>query len=257
MWLFLPFTPVALVLGLRALQPELLAMGTYAKGRKIILLEKIESRGIRYESFEAKAYEAWYDSDEKCDDSADKRDCYRPTRRRFEFSVRPETENGATANFLRLNEGREILIEYVIHRIEPVALSTDFEVLRAYARKDEPPPGMLKRYVNPGDKSGSKQFNVYGRILMLEYRGTAIGTFEGLYYDMRRKRVHPFSVTEARMASLAQDTMFFVKPMHIGISDALITGARASSYDIYEINYLEESGGVPPAPKTPPVETKK
>ncbi len=234
-------------LGLRLLQPELKALGTYASGRKIILLEKIESRGIFYESYEGKAYEAWYDSGEKCDDSKEKRDCYTPTRRRFDFSVRPE--NAVTVNFLRKNEGRELLIEYQIHRVEAAALESSFEVLKAYAREDAPPTNMQRRLVNP-DKSGSRHFNVYGRILSLEYRGTVIGTFEGLYYDMRKRKVHPFSITWPRMASMARDTMFFVKPIHFGITDAIITGARASSYDIYEINFDEESGGVDlPKPK--------
>ena len=250
LFLLAPVAPLGLVLGLRLLQPELRAMGTYATGRKIILLDKFESRGIFYKSFEATGFIATYDKDEKCDDSKDVRGCFTPARSAIKFSVRPETEGGATANFLRLNKGREILIEYAIHRIEPVDLSTSLEVLKAYARRDEPPAAMLRRYVNPGKKTGTREFNVYGRILMLEYRGTVIGTFEGLYFDMRKKKVHPFSITEARMASMARDTMFFVKPMHMGISDAILTGARASSYDIYEINYDEESGAVP-APVKP------
>ena len=251
---FLPLAPLALVLGLRFMQPELNALGTFAIGRRVILLEKMESRGIFYKSFEGKAYVASYDPKEKCDDSKDKRDCFKASRERFDFSVRPE--NAETVNFMRKNEGRELLVDYQIHRMEAVALESNFEVLKAYARRDEPPAEMLRRVVNP-NRTGSREFNVYGRILSLEYRGTVIGTFEGLYFDMRKNRVHPFSITEPRMALMARDTMFFTKPMHIGISDAILTGARASSYDIYEINYDEESGGVPVTKTEPPKSGKE
>lgn len=238
--------PPLLVLGLRTVQEDLFAAGTYALGRKIILLTKLESGGLMFESWEGKAFEASYSSEETCND--DKRECYTPTRKAFEVSIRPE--NGETVNFMRKNVGREMVVDYRIHRVEPAALSSNFEVLKVYGQSENPPANFVRRLVV--EKTGSRNFDVYGRILSLSYRGTVIGTYEGLYYDISRKKVHAFSITNSRMASLARDTMFFRRPMHMGISDAIITGARSSNYDIYEINYDEESGGVPvEKPKAP------
>ncbi len=231
------FSVLALA-GIILITRELMAVGTYAEGRKIVQLIQFDSRGLVYESYEAIAAVAGFNDDEKCDRR--RYQCYRPLRKTIKFSVRPETAR--VVNFMRKNKGRMMLIEYKIHRIEPLGLETSTEVLRVWTQGAQVPTGFLRRKVVR--KTGSRNFDVRGKILALEYRGTAIGTYEGLFLDMNRRKVHPFSVTDKEMAEYAMDTMLYKTPFHMGISVARITGARESDHDIFEINYDEESGGL-------------
>ena len=94
-------------------------------------------------------------------------------------------------------------------------------------------------------KTGSKRnFSVSGKILSLEYQGTIIGTYEGLYLDEVRSKVHPFSITDEKMANYAWNTMKSNMKSNFGISVAFATGFRKSNYDLFEINYKAPAGGV-------------
>ena len=78
--------------------------------------------------------------------------------------------------------------------------------------------------------------------LQLDYQGTIIGTFEGLYLDEKTGKVHPFSVTNEGMAKHIYDVMKTGKSVYIGVSDAIVTGFRKSDYDIYEVNTEKPAG---------------
>ena len=227
--------------GILLLSSKLMAAGTFAEGRLIVKLLSLEGRGLMYKSFEGDAIRTVHDDDDDCD--AEKRKkylCYKPKAERFQLSVRPEAAR--VVNFMLKNRGKVMVVYYKIHRIEPVALETSFEVLDVYAWQKNPPSNFKKKL--RVRETGSRAFDVYGRILRLEYQGTVLGTYEGLYLDWKRGKVHPFSITDSDMARYAYDTMLFSKPFHLGISVAIVTGARKSNYDIYEVNYLGETGSV-------------
>lgn len=237
----IPLIPLFLLPMIAILWPQdrLFALGTYAEGRKIIRLVKFESGGLLFESWEGEAEEAFFDGGEKC--SREKETCYTPRVRRFKFSVDPK-KNARVVNFMRKNINREMLVFYRIHKVEPAGLSSDFEVIDVYAQAKVIPGGFRRRLVV--HKTGSRNFSVYGRILTLEERGTAVGTYEGLYYNQSRRTVHPFSITNKKMFLFARDTMFYKQPIYLGLSDAVVSGLRESSFDIFEINLDEEAGGV-------------
>ena len=224
---------------------QLHALGTYAEGRMIIKLIKFESGGLLFESWEGKGERVTYKKDEQCDEK--KSMCFTPVSETFALSVRtPDDDeykkNARIINFMRKNQGRSMLIFYRIHRVEPASLSSSFEVTDVFAQADKPPDNLKRRLVV--EKTGSRNFSVYGRILRLEYRGTAATTFEGLYLDKQRGKVHPFSVDNTAVASFAYDTMFFRQPIYMGVSQSLVTsGLRDSDYDFFEINLDEEAGG--------------
>lgn len=215
------------------------ALGTYSEGWAVVKLVQFESRGLIFDSYEGILEFTTYDKSEKCESSKD--ECFSPLKEKVEFSVRPE--NAETVNFLSNSLNQEILIQYKIHKIEPVALSTDFEIISAQRQIPTIPKEAAEKIIV--DKTGSKRnFSVSGRILQLDYQGTAIGTYEGLYLDEVRGKVHPFSITNDQIAEFAWNTMKFGTKYFIGISVAFATGWRKSDYDIFEINYKSPAGGV-------------
>jgi len=218
------------------------ALGTYSEGWAVIKLTKFESRGIIFDSFEGYAEVKSFDKSEQCDKSKD--ECYTPTTSTLEFSVRDD--NAAVANMMRKAVGSEMLIHFRQHRIEPIALSTDFEVLEAFGQEGSAPADMQKPLRVP--KTGSRNFSVFGRFLRIEYQGTAVGTYEGLYQDQKSGKVYPFSITNEEMAQLAIKTMKYSQNFYFGISVAIVTGVRKSDHDLFEINYKEPADSVPVTP---------
>ncbi|MCB1307364.1 MAG: hypothetical protein KDK30_04250 [Leptospiraceae bacterium] len=208
------------------------AAGTYAEGRVIVRLEKMEERGIFLTSFEGELVMAGYDPEEECD--PDEYQCFTPREDHQDFSVRPE--NKTLITFLRNNLKRVMLIEYRIHRFKAMALSSEFEITGAQVWEENPLSSLPASVTGP--KTGSERnFPIYGRILRLEYRGTMVGTWEGLYFDSQRRRVHPFSITDEAVAEYARKAMEASAQFYMGISESYVTGMRDSSLDIYEINY--------------------
>ena len=165
---------------------DLHALGSYSRGRKIIKLVKFESRGFVKESWEGVAIEPSYDDDEKCDKK--KNQCYTPIAKRFKLSVRPKRKK--VVNFMRKNIGREMLVIFRYHKFEPVALSSNFEVLDVYSQGARPPSNFKRRIT--AKKSGTINFSLYVRILSLEKRGIAINTYEGLFLDVRKGKSTSF-----------------------------------------------------------------
>lgn len=236
------------------------AIGTYSEGWAVGKLIQIESRGIVYESYEGVVEVTGYDAAENCDSLRD--ECYAPTKKKVNFSVRPE--NAEVVNFLRNHLNQTILIQFHIHRVKAIALSSEVEVIQAQLQENViPQSGVLtdpKQKVTvwvqahdtpqpidkmTGKKTGGKRnFSVSGRILSLEYKGTMVGTYEGLYLDESRGKVHPFSVTSEEMAEFAWKALKYSGKYYLGISVAFITGMRQSDYDLFEINFKEPAGGM-------------
>lgn len=210
----------------------LLAMGTYSEGWAVIQIIRLEQSGLFYNSFEGKLRWASYDEDEECNEKEDQ--CFTPISVERKFSARPEEKK--LISFLKNNEGREMLIHYKIHRFEPVALSSNFEVLEAFVWKDNPSNDTPLKMAIP--RSGKlRAFTLYGRILRLEYKGTVIGTYEGLYLDQKRRKVHPFSITDENMAEYAKKVIRGRRSYHMAVSQAYVATVRDSDFDIYAINY--------------------
>lgn len=231
------------------------AAGSYAEGYVVVRIKKIEAKGWFIESYEGEADWATFNPAETCDETKDL--CFTPVAQTFEFSVRKE--NGRVINLLMRNVDREIVFHYKIHRVEAAALSTSFEVLDAFPVVDDM-PDVPDRIV--GEKTGSKRrgFSVYGKILRLDYQGTALGTYEGLYLDRKKRKVHPFSISDPRIADVAMRAIISSKEYHMGISVAYATVKNKTNYDLFEINYNEEAGGVyneEPAKKDPPKKDDK
>ncbi len=216
------------------------ALGTYADGWVMIKLAKFESRGILIDSFEGLGDIKGFNKDENCD--KDKDQCYTPVVTQIALSVR--SENAETANFMRTNVGKDMLIHYRIHRIEPLALSTDMEVLEVKIPAATVPADFPTQKRTP--KTGSRSFSVYGRFLRLEYAGTAVGTYEGLYMDEKSGKIYPFSITSEEMANFAYQTMQYSQSFYFGVSVAIVTGWRKSDHDIFEVNYKEPADAVVP-----------
>ncbi|MDX1961300.1 MAG: hypothetical protein SFU98_22215 [Leptospiraceae bacterium] len=218
---------------------SLLAIGTYAEGSVLAKIVQIESRGLVFESFEGLLEISSYAQDEKCDEAKD--ECFKLTKKQIEFSVRPQ--NAEVVNLLKKSINAELLIDYKIHRIKSITLSSDFEVLAAKTQETNVAPELGEKLIVK--KSGSKRnFSVYGRILQLDYQGTFIGTYEGLYLDETKGRIHPFSVTNEQIAKYALTAMKSSTRFNIGITVAFATGFRKSDYDIFEINYKAPADGV-------------
>ncbi|MCR9142154.1 MAG: hypothetical protein NXI24_07870 [bacterium] len=217
----------------------LFALGTYAEGRAVIKLTKFESSGIIFESYEGTATVTTFDAKENC--NSDENECYTPTTESISISVRPESK--AAVNFMLKNLGKQMLIHYCIHRIEPIALKTDFEILNAQPVSAGRPADLADRHTVK--KSGARRnFSVRGKILRLEERGTAVKTYEGLYKDLQRGKVHPFSITEESMAAFAFRVMQTGQPHYLGITQAYVTGFRESDFDVFEINRKDPAGGL-------------
>ncbi len=215
---------------------NLYSLGTYAEGRAVVRVIKFISQGIFILSYEGILEIASYDEEEKCEEE----NCYTPQKKQLPFSVRQE--NKETIKFINDNLNKVILIDYKIHRIEPISLSTSFEVLKASPFRMELPPDFPLKFLVK--KTGSTNYSFFGKILQIEYRGTAIKTFEGVYYDRQKDKIRPFSVTNEDMANYIKQIMEYTKEYHIGISKAIIKGFRDTPYDIFEINYLERAGGI-------------
>ncbi|TGK64845.1 hypothetical protein EHQ27_03020 [Leptospira wolffii] len=218
---------------------SLSAAGTYSEGWTVAKLTQFESRGLIFDSYEGLLEVTTFNPQEACAEEKD--ECFIPTKQKVEFSVRPE--NADVVNFLSKNLNQEILVQYRIHRFEPVALSTDYEVIGAQIQEKALPKDGPDKFV--GKKTGSKRnFSVTGRILSLEYRGTLIGTWEGLYLDETRGKVHPFSVTDEEVAAFATSTLKYGAKYFLGVSVAFATGWRESHYDLFEVNYKAPAGAV-------------
>jgi hypothetical protein len=217
----------------------LYAIGTYSEGYLTAKILQFESRGIIFKSYEGIMEVVTFDKKEKCDETKD--ECFTPTKTKLEFSVRPEKAD--LVNLLNKNVNQELLLQYRIHRIEAIALSSELELLSAGKQENAVPASQGDKKIV--SKSGSKRnFAVSGKILQLDYQGTFIGTYEGLYMDEARGKVHPFSVTQADMAKYAWGSMKSSASYSMGISVAFATGFRKSNYDLFEINYKEPAGGV-------------
>lgn len=212
------------------------AVGTYAEGKAIMQIVKLEKRGILFDSYEGEAVVASYDSNENCQEDA----CYTPQKQTIAFSV--HIDNTELIQFLSKNLGRVALIDYRIHRIRSMSLGSSFQITGAKALRSSQPSEFAWKFVRP--ESGSRSFSLYGKILRLEYRGTFVGTYEGLLYDRKADRVKPFSITDDLMAEHVMKSMQSIQEYHIGISEALVTGFRDSKYDIFEINYKERAGAI-------------
>ncbi|MCS7204128.1 MAG: hypothetical protein NZ853_00355 [Leptospiraceae bacterium] len=213
------------------------AIGTYAEGRAIVKVIQLISKGIFVESYEGVFEIASYNEDEECSDF---QNCYTPQIEKVEFSIR--IENKETIKFIQENLNKVILIDYKIHRIEPIALGTNFEVLKAYPFKLNLPIDFPEKFIVT--KSGVENYSFFGKVLQLEYRGTAIKSYEGIYYDRQRDKIRPFSLTNEDMANFIKTAMEYTKEYHIGVSKALIAGLRETKFDIFEINYVRPAGGV-------------
>ena len=212
------------------------ALGTYAEGRAIVRVTKLESQGIIYTSYEGEFEIATYDKSEKC--SMDEGTCYTPQKKTVKFSIRDE--NKEIASFMQANLNRVMLIDYKIHRIEPISLKTSLEVLGAKPLLAKQPEDFKRREaVGKTGSQGNK--SIYGKILKLEYRGTMVGTYEVLLYNRQKDRIYPVSITNEKMAEYAREAMNSTQEYYIGVSTALVSGFRESDIDIYEINYDKDA----------------
>lgn len=234
------------------------ALGSYAEGQMFLTIRKFESSGIFFESWEGTGEFTSFAKDENC--NAEENLCFTPTKETVAFSVRPETNGGKLAAELQKNINKEVLVSFRIHRVEAAALSTPFEITGIIERVSNMPADFPAKKATK--KTGSKRnFSVRGRILSLEYQGTAVGTYEGLYLDAQKGKVHPFSITDEAMAAHAYKLMALSRNYFLGVSQAFVTGLRKSDYDVFELNLNDPAGAqivepepereAKPAPVTP------
>jgi hypothetical protein len=220
-------------------QLNLFSIGTFAEGSVVAKLIQFESRGIIFNSYEGVLEITTFNKEEKCDESKD--ECFAPIKQKINFSVRPE--NAELVNFLSKSVNQEVLFGYRVHRITAIALSSEMEVISSSNQISNLPPDHGDKFAV--SKSGSKRnFSVSGKVIQLDYQGTFIGTYEGLYLDEARGKVHAFSVTSEQMSRYAQNSMKSNQKYNMGISVAFATGFRKSDYDLFEINYREPAGGI-------------
>lgn len=207
------------------------SMGTYADGWAIVQILKFQKEGYSFESFEGVLRVATYDEDEECDEEDFK--CYTPIAEDLEFSV--DYENKDLARFINANIGTEMLVHYKKHRIAPTGLGTDFEVLEAIPREDKPPKTLPFRY--EVEKSGSKRtFAFFGKILRMERRGT-ISSYEGLYYNIEKDTVHPFTIDDDEFAEYVFQAMKYRKEYFLGVNQSRFTWWNDSNYNLFELNF--------------------
>jgi hypothetical protein len=217
----------------------LFALGTFSEGQVFLTIRKFESSGIIFESWEGSGEITTYAKDENC--NRDENLCYTPKKEMISFSVRPETNGGKLAAELQKSINKEVLVSFRVHRVEALALGTDFEITGVLDRVSNMPADFPAKKATK--KTGAKRnFSVHGRILSLEYQGTAVGTYEGLYLDAQKVKVHPFSITDAAMAAHAYRLMALSRDYHLGVSQAFVTGLRKSDYDVFELNLNEPAG---------------
>jgi len=229
---------LGLVLALSTISPAF-ALGTFAEGQTYMTIRKFESSGIFFESWEGSGEVTTYEPGEGC--NADENLCYTPKKQLISFSVRPETNGGKLAAEIQKSINKEILISFRVHRVEAIALGTDYEITAVFDRVGTMPSDFPAK--KETKKTGAKRnFSVHGRILSLEYQGTAVGTYEGLYQDTQKGKVHPFSITDAGMANHAYKLMALSRDYYLGVSQAYVTGLRKSDYDVFELNLNEPAG---------------
>ncbi|MBL8021933.1 MAG: hypothetical protein JNM27_19820 [Leptospirales bacterium] len=215
------------------------ALGTYSEGWAIIVPTKLEQSGILFNSYEGMLDIVHYDRNESCDEANDA--CYTPKSKSIPFSI--DDTSTKLINFVQKNLNREMIINYRIHRVKAMDLSSDFEITQAFALAQAVPENFQRQVTV--DKTGKKRsFSVFGKILMLEYRGRAVGSWEGIYYDKQKDRVHPFSITNETIAKQVLEVMKIKNPYYFGVTVAYVTGIRDSAYDIFEIN-LDGPAGAP------------
>lgn len=225
------------------------AAGTYSEGQVLMTIRKFESRGILFESWEGSGEITSYAKDENC--NAEENLCYTPTKELIAFSVRPDTGGGKLAAELQKSIGKEVLISFKVHRVEAVALDTSFEITGIIERVSSMPADFPAK--KAGNKTGAKRnFSVQGRVISLEYQGTAVGTYEGLYIDSQKGKVHPFSITSQDMAAHVYRIMALNKDYYLGVSQAYVTGLRKSDYDVFEINLNNPAGAQDLEPQKEP-----
>jgi uncharacterized protein YrrD len=233
------FKAMILILGVSFFPGSLFAFGTYAEGSVVGKIIQFESRGILFDSYEGVIEITSFSKEEKCDETKD--ECFAPTKQRMDFSVRPE--NAELVNSLNKSINQEILVSYRVHRIKAIALSSGMEVVSASKQESTVPAEQGDKLIVA--KTGTKRnFSVSGKVLQLDYQGTFIGTYEGLYVDEARGKVHAFSVTSEQIAKYALVAMKGSTKYNMGISVAFATGFRKSDYDLFEINYKAPAGGV-------------
>ena len=231
------------------------AAGTYSEGWLLVKkINKLESGGIIFDSWEGEFTVTWYDEKEEgrakngCIEK--KYQCFTPKNRIERFSVRPDSKK--VVDFLRKNkEGSNFLVKFRYHRFEPFGLSTNLEITDVMERTAAPAAGLAtKKTVR---KTGSRHFWFQGEILMLEYKGVLVGTYEGIYLDRKTGKVHPFSVTDPAMAKHAYKAMTTSQPLNIGISVAIVTGLRESDHDLFEITLAghQDKPAADPKPAKP------
>ncbi len=211
---------------------EVAALGTSAEGWAIVQLVKLESAGLIYKSFEGSIRVATFEKDRSCGPTESK--CYPPKLETINFSI--DEGNVEVARFMNRNIGKQMVVQYRIHRVEPISLRTSFEILDAQPQVNDLPEGMPRLFAI--GKSGSKRnFTMYGRFLRLEYRGLSLKTYEGIFYDKQRNQIHPFSLTDDNMAKYIFNTLKITKMHYFGISEARVTVSRETPYDIFEVNF--------------------
>lgn len=214
-----------------AAQP-VLALGTYAEGRAIVKVIKMESQGIFFDSFEGEYEIATFDKSEKCD--VDDGTCYTPQKKVVKFSI--DDSNKAVYQFMIENMNRVMVIDYKIHRIEPVDLKTSMEILGARPLLAKQPENFPRRMrVGQSGTQGNK--SIYGKFLKLEYRGTMVGTYEALVYNRQTDKILPVSISNESMAAYVKNSMASMEEYHIGLSKQLVEMVADSKIDIFEINY--------------------
>ncbi len=231
-----------LILGILVLtvsMTSVFSIGTYAEGKVVGKLTQFESRGLIFDSYEGMIEISDFNKEEKCDESKD--ECYIGTKKIINISVRPD--NAEVVNILNKGLNQEFVFEYNIHRITAIALSSDFEILKVMRQESAQTSVNGKDKFQVNKSGGKRNFSVAGKILKLDRQGTFVKTYEGLYMDEVRNKVHIFSVTDEEMAKFALDSMKQSGKFFFGISVAYVDGFRKSDYDLFEINFKEPAGG--------------
>jgi hypothetical protein len=233
---FVVFAVAFCTLSLVPISP-LFSAGTFADGWAIVRVTRLENKGIVYRSYEGVLEWVGFDPDEKCDAATE--ECFLPILESRAFSLREDQSK--LIRFIGENLNREMLVHYQIHRVTALKLSTDFEILEAYEISRRLPAGFPEKKLveQTGDK---RNFSVKGKFLKIERKGTAIKTYEIVYYNREKDRVHPASITDRDMAEFAIQTMHFDIEFFFGVSESFVKGVRESTYDIFEINYKGRAG---------------
>jgi len=215
------------------------AAGESARGIAIIRLIKLEHKGMITKSYEGIADRAGYDGGEKCDES--NYQCFNPTLDTFDLSIRDTPQNKNLINFMLSNLEKEMIIEYQVHRIAAFSLSSRTEVLAAFPQQEILPDNIDRVFKTPktGDKSS---FDIFGRVLRLEKRGLTVKSWEGIYLDRKRRKVHPFSLSNEAMAQHLLKLIRYQPEYHMGVSVHYFATVRETPYDIFEINYSGPTG---------------